>query len=185
MRVYTIVVPGCPDGVWADEYGLGLRICWILAAHTAQQGPANVWGTANVSNVPGQANGAATAGNAFLFSDVGLYLDINGDGVPPPWEMPEPASEFIRCLRYYQRLEHHQTAFSTTPGTVYAYSTPLPVTMRTTPASAVAVAGTFANGATATTLGVNGATAVLGLTTPTASVTFSVSSRVYSLNARL
>jgi hypothetical protein len=127
----------------------------------------------------------ATAGAIFELFDVGLYLDPDGTGKAPPWVTPDYAAEERACLRYWQKVEHNQMAFSTTAGTVYSYTAPLPVAMRVGPALANIVIGTAAGGANASSTTATATAMHAVLTTSSSGVTFSINGRVNALNARM
>jgi hypothetical protein len=117
-----------------------------IAAGSSFQGSAvDTWIPGNFFTGPGQVNGMATASAAWLIGDVGLYLDPNNTGVPPPWQMPDYALELAACCRYWQFLEMCIVAYSTGAGIVNGSSYSFPVIMRTTPALAQTSAGSGSN----------------------------------------
>jgi len=115
---YTVVVPGDTAGVWANETNTGISLRWVLSGQASFTAPTDVWGT-NVGYATGQANLAVAAANSCMLTDVGLYLDVNGDGVPPPWETPDPAAELARCQRYWNSLMLYGS--TTTPAAVVVF----------------------------------------------------------------
>ena len=97
----TFVIPGDVTGTWLTDTGVGIEVNIVLAAGSTYQG-AGGWqagyffGTSAMTN-----NLAATA--SFQIFDVGLYLDDQNTGVPPPWVMPDEADELGACERYWQK----------------------------------------------------------------------------------
>jgi hypothetical protein len=180
----TLTIPGDTNGTWLADTGIGLRVNFAFACGSTFQGTAG-WQAAAVHGTSAVSNGMATAGAIFELFDVGLYLDPDATGKSPAWQMPDYASELAACLRYWQSVNHNQTAFSTTSGTSYGYTAPLPVVMRTQPAVATAVAGSATGGATGNLTPLNAAYCSFGLTTSSSGMTFSIAGRVYSLNARM
>jgi hypothetical protein len=96
----VFIIPGDITGTWATDTAVGIAVFITLAAGSAVQGAAG-WSAANAFATSAISNGMATAGNVFELFDVGLYLDRNNTGLPPPWVMPDEAQEKIACRRYF------------------------------------------------------------------------------------
>jgi hypothetical protein len=161
------------------------QLAFCIMAGTTFHAPDNIWTTGSLLATANVSNWMSAANQNFYVSNVGLYLDPNNTGQAPEWTMPDFTSELAVCQRYWQKSEHSQTAFSTTAGTLYSYTAPLPVAMRTVPAFANIVAGTAAGGANASSSGATATAVHNTLTTSSAGVTFSVNGRVNALNARM
>jgi hypothetical protein len=98
----VFVIPGDTTGV----YPVGAVRCMILniemAPGSTYQGAAG-WQAGAKYGTSASTNGGATAGAVYELFDVGLYLDPNATGVPPPWQMPDEAAELLACQRYWQK----------------------------------------------------------------------------------
>jgi hypothetical protein len=99
----VLVIPGDVTGTWTTGNTYGLSITIGIAAGSTYQGVAG-WQAGSLFSTATNSNGLATAGNVFELFDVGLYLDPNATGVPPPWQMPDEAQELAACQRYFYAL---------------------------------------------------------------------------------
>lgn len=63
---------------------------------------------------PGQALGISTSAGCSM-SNAGLYLDPDGTGVAPPWQMPDFGEELARCQRYWHSDRIDFNAYSGGP----------------------------------------------------------------------
>jgi len=97
----VFVIPGDTAGTWVTDTASGLIVTINLAAGTSSQGVAGVWQAGNFTSTAAASNGLATLNNTFELFDVGLYLDPNATGTPPPWQMPDEAQELAACQRYF------------------------------------------------------------------------------------
>jgi hypothetical protein len=142
---FTVVVPGPTVGTWPSDYTFGARLEFTVMAGSTYTSPAdNAWNAGAFMASPGTGNWLSVAGQTFDVANVGLYLDPNATGVPPPWQMPDEAQELAACQRYYSGIyifSMETAGYATGPlrGTHY-----FPAIMRTTPA--VTGTFTFANG---------------------------------------
>jgi hypothetical protein len=130
--VQTFVIPGDTTGTWLTDSGIGIVIDFAIAAGTTSQGVAG-WQAGSVLVTSANTNGMATAAAIYNLYDVGLYLDPNNTGVPPPWVTPDYASELIACKRYWQTALNAIFSGNVTSGSTYYAQMILPVTMRATP----------------------------------------------------
>jgi len=112
----VIVIPGDIGGSWDTSTATGVGLRFNFGAGTPYSGTGSVWQAGNILSVTGSTNGVATAGAVYELFDVGLYLDPNATGVPPPWQMPDEAEELRACMRYYER-----TASYAMPSGVYGW----------------------------------------------------------------
>jgi hypothetical protein len=125
------VVPGDTTGTWLTDTGVGIVFEIAVGVGSSFVGTTG-WQAGNFFAGPGQTNGVATAGS-FLISDVGLYLDPNNTGVPPPWVTPDYASELAACKRYWQQVFLMWSGYQLVSNPGHA-SINLPIVMRATPA---------------------------------------------------
>jgi hypothetical protein len=98
----VFVIPGDVTGTWLVDTGVGLVLQITLGCGPTLQGAIG-WQAGNFQGTSAVSNGMATTGNTFQLWDVGLYLDRNNTGLPPPWQMPDEADELIACMRYYEK----------------------------------------------------------------------------------
>jgi hypothetical protein len=98
---FTIVVPGETTGVWAIDSSRWGEVKFSFAAGSTVATGVAGWQSGNVVALTGMTNGTAATNNTLYIGDVGLYLDPNATGVPPPWQMPDEAQELAACQRYY------------------------------------------------------------------------------------
>lgn len=145
----VLVIPGDTSGTWAIDTGGGIYISFAYATGTTFQGVTG-WQAGYFFSTAANTNGLATAGAVYELFDVGLYLDPNATGVPPPWQMPDEADELIACQRYYVKRRFLLVSYAAN-----AAQTSFPIDMRIQPALAIpAIDG--GTGATFAFLGNNG-----------------------------
>lgn len=103
--IQTFVIPGDTTGTWPNDTGAGLYIGIYLAAGSNYSTGVDGWQTTSVTtfSAPGCSNGLADLGAVYYLSDVGLYLDLDGSGIPPPFQFPDEAVELMQCQRYWQQ----------------------------------------------------------------------------------
>jgi hypothetical protein len=140
----VLMIPGDVTGTWATDATVGIKMDVSFALGSSYQGVVG-WQTGSFLGTSAVSNGMATAGNIFELFDVGLYLDPNATGVPPPWQMPDEAQELLACQRYYQKLTQIiiAGAYGAAGGSTYASWTFL-ATTRAVPTVA-ALGFTYAN----------------------------------------
>ena len=81
----------------------------------------------------------ATAGATFDLFDVGIYVDHDGNGIVPPYELPGYADELRDCMRYYYPLRTIHDYYASTGSQIDRRNWTFPVSMRVTP-SVVSIA---------------------------------------------
>jgi hypothetical protein len=94
------VIPGDVTGTWATDTSLGMALRVTVAAGSTYQGVTG-WQAGQKFATAATSNGLGIVNNTFVLWDVGLYLDPNATGVPPPWQMPDEAQELAACQRYF------------------------------------------------------------------------------------
>ena len=100
-----IPIPGdVVANTWLNDENRFCYVQWVFAAGSNWQvGIDRTW-TANATMAtPQTTNGVAAVNNSFDVFDVGMYLDPDNTGVPPPWERPNETDELLRCRRYYAK----------------------------------------------------------------------------------
>jgi hypothetical protein len=125
------VIPGDVIGTWLTDTEIGIEFRCVLAAGTTFHGVTG-WQAGNILGTSAISNGMATAGAVFELFDVGLYLDPDSTGKPPPWQMPDEVQELTACQRYWQKV---RTEFSgsVTSGSNFYSRMPVVPTMRINP----------------------------------------------------
>jgi hypothetical protein len=101
----TVTIPGCADGVWANDNTIGVLIVFALAMGSANTAPsANAWLPANYSAAPGQINGVAATSDIFRITGVTV---LPGNEAPSaarsPFVMRPYDQELVTCKRYWER----------------------------------------------------------------------------------
>jgi hypothetical protein len=81
------------------------------------------------------SNGMAVAGNVFHIFDVGLHLDPLNTGIAPPWQQPDEAAELRACMRYFQTGTLRSRWTAAAAGNTDARYYPLPIVLRSVPAT--------------------------------------------------
>lgn len=131
----VMVIPGDVAGAWPTDNS-GSRFGIAMSAGSTNQGVEG-WQSGYFISAPGCSDGWAVLGNVFELFDVGLYLDPDNTGVPPPWQMPDESDALRECQRYW--CAGYGMRGRSSSATVIGYaSAPLPVPMRTAPAIAIA-----------------------------------------------
>jgi len=127
-----VAIPGDTTGTWVTTNAASIALLFTLAAGSNFVGSLG-WNASNVLIAAGNSNGWAAAG-VFEIFDVGLHLDRNGTGVPPPWEMPDEPEEFRLCQRYFCKADIDQTYHGLVASVTQWYeAVRFPVTMRANP----------------------------------------------------
>lgn len=116
----VFIIPGDVTGTWAADNSVGLHLYIVLATGSTYQGALG-WQAGNIIGTSAQSNGVAAA-NVFELFDVGLYLDPDDTGLPPPWQAPDPTDEQIKCMRYWEYLDGEGFGFSGNATSASGYS---------------------------------------------------------------
>ena len=96
----SITVPGDTSGTWLTTTGLGIRICWTLAAGSTFTKTAGSWGAGNVYASPNQVNCMDNTSNNFYIT--GLQLEEGS--VATDFEPLLIGEELALCQRYYEQV---------------------------------------------------------------------------------
>jgi hypothetical protein len=142
---YNFAIPGCTDGVWANDTASGMILSFNAAAGTGfLTATPNQWVAANMLGPTGMSNLLSANNQIVRFAQVGLYLDPDNTGLAPKWQMPDEAEELRACQRHYQKsagLGLRGLLGATLVNSRY-YQWFLPVTMRASPAFSGTSSGT-------------------------------------------
>jgi hypothetical protein len=145
----TLTIPGDVAGTWLTDAGIGLNFRICLGAGATFQGTAGAWQAGNLLTTAGQTNFMATLSATFDLFDVGLYVDVPGLGVLPPFALPDPADALRLCQRRYVRTQA-TNRFLSTGAQLSAVAVYWPVGMASAPTVSI-TAGTRVNVASAAT----------------------------------
>jgi hypothetical protein len=95
--VKSVTVALDTTGTWAKDTTAGLSVSWALMMGSTYQTTANTWAAGLFLSTANQFNFMGTANNVFELFDVSLTEGT----VAPPFVVPDYASEWAACQRYY------------------------------------------------------------------------------------
>lgn len=135
---FSFVVPAITSGTFARDNTKAADVVFTAMAGTNWQAPsAGVWSNANYIGIVGQTNLLATGSKTLYVRKIGLYADPAGTGIAPPFEMPDYATELVKCQRYYWKhpapTHWYLGTYISTLSVRVLQSGRWPVTMRTAP----------------------------------------------------
>jgi len=104
MKTYSFAIPAQQSGVWNKDSTVGALIAFCYASGSTYGGGVAGWQSSNKLALAGQTNGATVTNKNLVITDVGLYVDPDNTGVPPPFEQPDPIAELLRCQRYWETV---------------------------------------------------------------------------------
>lgn len=133
-QTVNLAIPGDTTGTWPNSNALGLVVRFGYAIGSTYVGVAG-WQAGQFMAPPGCTNGAAVANKNLYITDVAMHLDPDNTGVAPPFNQPSYEDDWLRCLRYWFRMNAGPTmsspvAFSTSQRRSWV---PFPAPMRTNP----------------------------------------------------
>jgi hypothetical protein len=107
----SITIAGDQSGTWLKDNGVGLRICYGLAAGSSyQQSTTNTWQATGVQFAPSTAlNLLATNGATFYITGVQLEAGTTAS----PFEYRQYGTELALCQRYYEKSYNTDVAVPT------------------------------------------------------------------------
>jgi hypothetical protein len=179
--VQTFVIPGDTTGTWFGSLnGSGLQLDIVLATGSTFKG-ATGWQAGNIFGTAANTNGMATVGNVFELFDVGLWIDPDNTGLPPPWEVPDYATELVKCMRYWESGSFIYYAYQSA-GSGFGTTQSFNVSKRTT--AAMSITGQSITNATNGTLTAQGTNAFMSNAQASATGTCTHTG-TYTANARM
>ena len=104
---HTVTIPGCTDGVWKTDNGIGIYLNFSMAAGTSVIAPsANTWLTGGFYvAAPGQVNAVAATTDVFRITGVTVLPGIEAPSAARSAFIMRPYDEELRLSkRYYQKL---------------------------------------------------------------------------------
>jgi hypothetical protein len=136
------VIPGDTGGTaWTSTNTKAGEVFFTWAAATAQRGTPGVWQDGGMFGATGQSNGFGVVANHFYVTDIGLYLDPLGTGIPPRWEAPDFNEEYIRCQRYYEAGRNYWDGYAAA-STAVSVTIPFRVGKRAVVTATASLSGT-------------------------------------------
>jgi|SRR5262245_11181539 len=98
-----LVIPGQPDFnvPWEYDKSYAMQLSWTIGMGPDSTSATAGWQDGSYLALTGQTNGFATVNNTFELFDVGLYLDPDLTGLPPPWESPPESQAMLDGQRYW------------------------------------------------------------------------------------
>jgi hypothetical protein len=103
VQVIRVPAPPFSMGPWTTDNTVGMYITLCLAAGANFLAPATGWQSGTFAGVTGMSNGLAAV-QSFQIWDIGLYADPDKTTLVPQFEVPDYATELVKCQRYYQVL---------------------------------------------------------------------------------
>lgn len=101
--VQLISVDPETTGAWdLVSAGAGAHFAIVLACGADLVGNVG-WNTSLRASTGDQLNGLGSISNVFEVGDLDLYTDVTGTGISRPFVVPDPGTELLRCLRYYEK----------------------------------------------------------------------------------
>jgi hypothetical protein len=140
----TKIIPGDITGTWARDNTTGIDMIISAAAGASNLGSLG-WQAGSFFSFSGAANLFAINGQTFDLFDVGLYLDPDGTGLPPPFQVPAYDDDLRACMRYYNAsLYAIYSGGSPASGAIRYTSVPVSPPMRTAASMSGATVGQVA-----------------------------------------
>jgi hypothetical protein len=103
MKTFVFAIPAQQAGTWPKDSSPSITIHFTYACGSTYGGGVAGWQAGNKLAI-GTVNGASATSKNMIITDVGLYLDPQNTGLPPPWQTPDEAQELAACRRYYERI---------------------------------------------------------------------------------
>jgi len=101
----TITIPGCVDGVWDPNDGVGMQVIFAMMCGSDYQAPANVWKAGSLAlGVTGTINGVAATSDFMLLTGVVVLPGVHTiAAAQSPLLMRPYDQELTACQRYWQQ----------------------------------------------------------------------------------
>ena len=183
---YVVTIPGDTTGTWPTDTAAAMIVSFtVMAGSNFITASPSTWVAGNYRATTGVGNLFASANQTFYLCNVGLHLDPNNTGVPPPWQMPDEAEELRACQRYYTKMTMNLAATANATAWVHATSYPYPVQMRTTPTLSTAGDGSVSNVTAAAFDSASGVWSCRHYIQSTAAGPYQILARTGTANARM
>ena len=107
----TATIPGCTDGTWVTNNGIGARLRFNLGTGSTYSAAAGAWSTTSLIFAPtGATSVVGTSGATFYITGVQLEAGTTAT----PFEYRQYGTELQLCQRYYEKSYDQGTV----PGTI-------------------------------------------------------------------
>jgi len=132
----SIPVPACTIGTWVVDNSASFDLNFMLAGGTNYDtATPGAWASDTKIKTAACSNFVAVANQYLSIADVGLYLDAQATGLPPPFQTPDYASELAACQRYWvKHLNLTASGVATGASQTIFFDTILSTPMRVSPA---------------------------------------------------
>ena len=130
---FVFVIPGDTTGTWPVDNSRGLTFTVQLATNVTPGYSEHLVG-GNLQMTAANTNPFTGSNKTFQLFDLGLYVDPNLTGLPPPWEAPSDRQAMFDSQRYYQKCLNAVGAMASTTTPARA-SSMMQAPMRIAPAS--------------------------------------------------
>jgi hypothetical protein len=95
----TITVPGCTDGTWLKDTGVGIGLRFGLGSGSTYTGTGNTWSTSNIVQPTGTVSVVGTSGATWYVT--GVQLEKGSQATAFDWR--DYGRELQLCQRYYEK----------------------------------------------------------------------------------
>ena len=142
----TVVIPGCPDGTWPRDAGIGMALTFSMGSGSTLTAPiANAWLTGSFQAGPGQVNAVAATSDAFRITGVVMLPGSHViTALQSPFLMRPFAFELLECQRYFYKRTANVFGYNVASAVVGQWF-PHPVEMRAFPTMTLLAGGTYTN----------------------------------------
>jgi len=129
----SITVPGCTDGTWLTNSGIGLLVSFSLGMGSNYTTTAGSWNSSAKFSVTGGVNVVSTSGATFYVTGVQFEVGTTATN----FDFRSYGQELVLCQRYYTAFTIGQVSNSWSANSNQYLSICLPVQMRTYPSAAI------------------------------------------------
>lgn len=132
----NVVIPGCTDGAWNLDTGLGIDVILNLGAGANYQGPASGTWTAADDRQGAGATAFVSKANGSSFDFTGVELRPGYYNVSTPREIIDPSVQAIDCQRYFYKRDILNAGYINAAITISQHLA-LPAPMRDVPTGVI------------------------------------------------
>ena len=131
----TVTIPGCTDGTWVIDNGIGMRVTFAMACGATLTAPSvGAWLNGNYLAGPGQTNGVSATSNVLYLTGVVVLPGTQApSAAQSPLIMRPYDQELLTCKRYWQKAMCGLQIGNVTNGTFYSVVYPFSISPRAAP----------------------------------------------------